>query len=388
MTHSKSIYRSPAGEKAVMALYDAVLAQWPVQHETLHIPTRHGETFVIASGNLSDPALVLLHGAGSNSAIWGADVVKYSRRRHVIAVDLPGEAGRSTPSRPSWRSPAYAEWLDDMLNALGLQQPTLIGISQGGWTALKYATWKPERVARLVLMCPGGVTPDRLSFVFKAVPLSLLGHKGVEHITRSLFGDQPVPREAREYTHLIMAHFKARVGALPVFTDDELRRLTMPALLLLGARDPLRPSARIAARMQRLLPQLNTVMIPKAGHILTDTAHYIMPFLASTEVSVHQDVGRYGAFVALGTAGRRDCVDQLMAALAAQDDVATTKLVDFAVGLVNTPEGSERVRHYLLYGSARQRNYAALYFKRRGNHRVLDEAVARGIIDREQAYAE
>ena len=388
MTHNNSIYQTPAGEKAVIALYDAVLAQWPVQHETMHIPTRHGDTFVIGSGTPGDPALVLLHGAGSNSAIWGADVAKYSRRHRVFAVDLLGEAGRSAPDRPSWRSPAYAEWLDDVLNALGVQQPTLIGISQGGWTALKYATWQPERVARLVLLCPGGVTRDRLSFLVKAVALSLQGPRGIEHISRSLFGEQPVPREAREYTALVMAHFKSRTGVLPVFTDDELRRLTMPAQLLLGAQDPLRPSERIAARMQQLLPQLNTVMLPKAGHILTGTPHYILPFLASTELSVNHDVGRYGAYVRLGAAGRKDSVDQLMAALAAQDDVATTKLVDFSVGLVNTPEGSERVRYYLLYGSARQRNYAALYFKRRGNQRVLAEAVARGIIDREQAYAE
>ena len=388
MTSSKSLYKTPAGERAVMALYDSVLSHWPVQHEILNITTRHGDTFVIASGEASAPPLVLLHGAGSNSAIWAADVTKYSRRHRVYAVDLLGEAGKSAPHRPAWDSPAYAEWLDDVVDALKAERPTLVGISQGGWTALKFATWKPARVGKLVLLCPGGVMPDRLSFVFTAMALSLMGRWGEQRMTRRLFGDQPVSPEAHEITHLMMAHFKARVGVLPIFSDEELRRLVMPVLLVVGAQDALRPSERIIARMQALLPHLVAVVLPKAGHVLLNTTTHIMPFLAATEMGHGLDVGRYDAFVTLGTRGRPEGVDQLMNALAAQDDLATLKLVDFTLGLVNTPDGSARVKHYLFNGSERQRNYAALYFKRRGNGLVLSDAVAKGVIDSAQAYSE
>ncbi|MBZ0286922.1 MAG: alpha/beta hydrolase, partial [Anaerolineae bacterium] len=94
----QSLYKSPAAEKAVMELYDNVLAQWPVPHETQTIPTRHGDTFVIASGSPVSPPLILLHGAGTNSAIWIGDVAAYSRDHRVYAVDLLGEAGRSSPN--------------------------------------------------------------------------------------------------------------------------------------------------------------------------------------------------------------------------------------------------------------------------------------------------
>ena len=386
--NTQSLYRSAAGEQAVMALYDSVLAHWPVPCETLHIPTRHGDTFVVACGDPSAPPLILLHGAGSNSAMWAADAAKYSRQHRVYAVDLLGEAGKSAPNRPAWSGPAYAEWLLDVLDALNAHRPTLVGISQGGWTALKFATWQPERVGALVLLCPGGITRDKLSFVFRAVSASFMGRRGVERIIRSLFGDLPAPPEAYEITHLMMAHFKSRVGVLPIFTDEELRRLEMPLLLLVGERDALRPSAKIMARMQGLLPHLVAVMIPKAGHVLLNTTAHIMPFLAATEVKGDSDVGRYSAFVALGSAGQPAGVDQLMSTLALNDDLPTIKLTDFALGLVNTPRGSERVKHYLLNGSERQRNYAALYFKRRGNRLVLNEALTKGVIDRAQAYSE
>ncbi len=101
---TQSVYKSPAGERAVMALYDSVLAHWPVSYEALTVPTRHGDTFVIVSGKVSASPLVLLHGAGTNSAIWVGDVVEYSQEYRVYMVDLLGEPGKSAPNRPAWNS--------------------------------------------------------------------------------------------------------------------------------------------------------------------------------------------------------------------------------------------------------------------------------------------
>ncbi len=75
-----------------------------------------------------------------------------------------------------------------------------------------------------------------------------------------------------------------------------------------------------------------------------------------------------------------------MAALVREDDFATSRLVDFALGLVDTREGKLRIRDYLFNGVQQQRNYAALYFKRRGWTDLLDEAVRQGKIDHLQAY--
>lgn len=104
-------------------------------------------------------------------------------------------------------------------------------------------------------------------------------------------------------------------------------------------------------------------------------------------MSYTQNFTRYGDFATLGTSGKQADVDELMEALAARDDLVTSRLVDFALGLVNTPEGVERMRHYLFNGDPRQRNYAALHFKRKGQIGILDEAVIRGKIDATQAYS-
>jgi hypothetical protein len=101
----------------------------------------------------------------------------------------------------------------------------------------------------------------------------------------------------------------------------------------------------------------------------------------------YQPLDRYHTFAALGKSGAAADVDALMHALHTHDDFATSRLVDFALGLVDTREGDGRLRHYLFHGAPIQRNYAALYFKRRGRTALLDEAVAQGKIDATQAYA-
>jgi pimeloyl-ACP methyl ester carboxylesterase len=288
MTHTKSVYKTPAGEKAVKAVYDSALAHWLVSHQTLTIPTQYGDTFVIASGEASAPPLVLLHGAGTNSTIWARDVVEYSRRYRVYAIDLLGEAGKSAPNRPDWNSAAYGEWLDEVLHTVQVDSPILIGISQGAWTALKFAVNKPERVEKLVLMCPGGIIPDRLSFVLRAVLYSFSGRWGIRQMMRLLYAEQPVPEGVEEITALLMKHFKARVGVLPIFSDEELQRLTMPTLLLGGSRDALRDMTKIAARLRNLLPNLGVTIIQGAGHALLNTTPYILPFLQFEHESVQK----------------------------------------------------------------------------------------------------
>jgi hypothetical protein len=100
------------------------------------------------------------------------------------------------------------------------------------------------------------------------------------------------------------------------------------------------------------------------------------------------NLGRLNHFIAMGTSGKTEDVDLLMHALVSRDDLATFKLVDYALSHVNTPEGVERLRHYLFNGLRSQRNYAALYFKRRGFSDTLQEALAKGKIDWEQGFAE
>jgi pimeloyl-ACP methyl ester carboxylesterase len=275
------IYKSAPGKSHIMALYDAVLARWPVDYETSTIPTRHGKTFVIASGEKSAPALVLLHGSASNAVSWIGDVAVYSRCFRVYAVDLPGEPGKSDENRPAWEGLGFAEWLEDVLDNLKIQKTALLGISQGGWTALRFATVHPERVTKLVLLAPGGVSSARASFILSAIPLSFLGRWGAERINRIVCGKQPIHPETVKFMDAILTNFKARRGKEYLFSDEELKRLDIPTLLVGGTEDALIPIESVVPRLQKLVPQLKVDLIPGMGHVLVNLAERISPFLTA-----------------------------------------------------------------------------------------------------------
>lgn len=274
-----SIYKSPAGEREIMGLYDGVLAHWPVAHETLTVSTRHGDTFIISSGEESAPPLILLHGAASNAVSWVGDVAAYSARFRVVAVDIPGDPGKSAQNRLAWDGLGYAEWLEDVLDGLGIRKATLLGLSQGGWTALRFATHRPDRVDKLVLLAPGGVMPTRRSFILKAIFLTMLGRWGGRRLNRIVFGKQPIHPDAVRFMDAIMTHYKARIEKEYLFSDDELRRLDMPILVLGGTEDVIVPTEEVVARMRKLAPRAEGAIIPGMGHALVGMTERVIPFL-------------------------------------------------------------------------------------------------------------
>ncbi len=70
------IYKSEAGRQAIEAQYRRALDSWPVPCEQRVTPTRQGDTFVVACGDVASPPLVLLHGSGANSSTWMRDVAR------------------------------------------------------------------------------------------------------------------------------------------------------------------------------------------------------------------------------------------------------------------------------------------------------------------------
>ena len=275
------IFKSAAGRDAILDIYDSVLARWQVPYRPLELPTRYGRTFAIASGIESTPPLVLLHGSGSNSAMWIGDFPLYTSKYRVYAVDIPGEPGKSEAVRAPLKGPACEQWLVDVLDALRVDKTALVGISLGAWFALKFATANPERVDKLVLLCPSGIVTQKVSFTLLAALMMLTGRRGIERMTRIVNGNQAVPEEAIRYTRLIMENFNPRMDIMPLFSDEELGRLCMPVLLIVGAKDALLPSRKTARRLSGLLPHAEVVLLPESGHVLIDQSKRVMRFLSS-----------------------------------------------------------------------------------------------------------
>lgn len=274
------IYRTEAGGTEVLRRYREVLGAWPVPSEERRVPTREGETFVLVSGPEGAPPLVLCHGSGANAARWLDDIPLWAKHFRVFAVDMIGEPGLSAPSRPPLDSDAYALWLDDVLDGLGLSSVALLGESLGGWLALDYAIRRPSRVSRLALLCPGGLGRQTYGWVLPALLLKPFGRWGARRTLKLVAGvDWRVDPATAEYVGLIFGHFLPRRDKLPVFTDGELARLTMPAQVTVSARDAMFDSGQTVARVRAAMPGAEVRLLPDAAHAVFGQAAEVLEFL-------------------------------------------------------------------------------------------------------------
>ena len=77
----------------------------------------------------------------------------------MVAPDLLGH-GQSDKPRGDYSLGAFAVWLRDLLDELGVTRATIVGQSLGGGVAMQFVYQHPDYCQRLVLISSGGLGPD------------------------------------------------------------------------------------------------------------------------------------------------------------------------------------------------------------------------------------
>jgi pimeloyl-ACP methyl ester carboxylesterase len=217
-----------------------------VEESYLDLATTGVRVRLLSHGN--GPPLVLLHGVSLSAAAWAPLFTALPGHR-LLAVDLPGH-GLSDPAtyRRGHVRPHARQLIDDILDALDLDQAPVIGHSLGGMLALWYAAAGSERISRLVAV---GEPAVALPGVRVRMPLSLLTVPGLGvGILRS-----PSPRPL--YRRLLaqgLGH--AEVAAAPDSLIDALR---------LSARRP-----ENASTVNSLMHAIDHFRRPRPESILTN----------------------------------------------------------------------------------------------------------------------
>lgn len=267
-------FKTQQGRDEVFKYYDMLLEKLTIQYERLNIATCHGNTFCIAAGDITAPPLVLLHGSSMNSIMWVSDIIKYYKKYRVYALDIPGEAGRSDERQLPFTTSDLDDWLHDVLNRLSITKAVVIGASLGAWLAAKFAIRYPKRIDKLVLLCPAGVGAQNKSFIFTALFYMLFGQKGIRKLFKIINGNVDMPEIMLKFQILIGKNFNIRKEHIPIFSDEEIMRLTMPVFLFVGAKDIMLHSVETSERMGKLVPNARINILPEGGHSLinlTDT---------------------------------------------------------------------------------------------------------------------
>jgi len=271
-----SVYQSPEKKEVFRAVYNNILSTMPFAKRVIDTP--FGETFLLEAGDPSKPAVVLLHGSCSNSAFWFNDLIALMNDYHVFAADIPGEAGNSSEYRLSLDEQDYADWMASVLDALNLPRASIAGNSLGGWMALKFATAYPDRVEKLMLFASGGLAPIRADFLERAQAAEAAEES--LSFDEDVAGDEQIPKEILDFINLILDSYYPLNIPMPLFSNEQLKTLTMPVLYVAGLRDELLDSPAGEAALRAGVPHAEIHMLPEAGHMITTPFVWMLPFLA------------------------------------------------------------------------------------------------------------
>lgn len=244
--------------------------------------------------------LMLLHAFPMNARMWEPQLGEVPAGWRVVAPDFRG-FGQSDAD-----ASGFNVFIDDyagdavaLLDYLGVARAVVGGLSMGGYVAFALMGQAASRVSGLVLADTKAEADSAEARSGRLAMITLLQQQGVPAVV-----DQMVPRLLSDETRherpeveqrvraLAGANTADGIGAALVRMMDRpdsthlLPRITCPALVIVGERDPVTPPEQARA-MQEQMPAAKLVRIPGAGH-LSNLEHpdrfnaALLAFLAST----------------------------------------------------------------------------------------------------------
>ena len=224
--------------------------------------------WVTDSGGTGDP-VILLHANTGTSENWQKQTPALVQAGYrVIAFDRPGW-GKSAV-HAGMKPISVAEDLDALADHLKLDKFHLLGVAGGGYIALDYAAWRPERLKSLVVGASGlGLVGDEEADAFRrraAIPGFNQLPPEVREMSPSYRGTNP---EGVARWKEIEAHAMQAGAVVPPLrtpnTDQKVASITTPILLVAGDVDLTTPSAAVRLWAKHL-KSYDWLLIPEAGH--------------------------------------------------------------------------------------------------------------------------
>lgn len=224
--------------------------------------------------------LILIHGWTLDQRMWQYQIPTLSQHFQVVSFDRRG-FGR-TESKPSMDRELSD--LDDIYQQLEIDSAALLGMSQGGRIAVRYALTKPDKVNSLLLhgpaldsfnspadqpdhipmeyysalVCAGNVEKFRQEWLQHPLMQIPAAHASVKKIIIEMLNDYP----ARD----LAGNMEKQTG-LGVDAIHQLDQINMPTLVIIG-EDETPWYTLTAKKFSDEIPDAQKVIIPGGGHMI------------------------------------------------------------------------------------------------------------------------
>ena len=224
-----------------------------------------------------DP-VILLHGTGGEGARWMPTIKALAANFRIISLDQLG-FGQSDKPLTAYHSGVFAGFLAGFMKAIGVPRATIIGQSMGAGVALHLAIHNPHMVERLVLVNGGNYRtasdplPAPPNWHDRQIANSGTLEESREYLQKLYYDHAFVTDELVEQNlilrlksaYTIESMQTANARGLGAVTEEEVRGINVPSLLVWGTNDRLSPVAN-ADKLNAAIKNCRKVLIDRAGH--------------------------------------------------------------------------------------------------------------------------
>jgi 3-oxoadipate enol-lactonase/4-carboxymuconolactone decarboxylase len=221
----------------------------------------------------ADAAPVLfLHSIGTDLHVFDPQAAALARTRRVIRMDLRGHGLTGTVAGAASMSDLARDAVA-VLDALGIRQAHVVGLSIGGRIAQQLAAEAPERVASLVLMDTAAEFPPPEGWQQRIDIVAAQGMKGlVDTVMPRWVVDQSLASSHGLRRMLLSTDPDGYAAAAAALRDARAShvagRIGCPTTVIVGDRDIATPPAAAEA-LRDMIPGATLVVVPEGAHIPT-----------------------------------------------------------------------------------------------------------------------
>ncbi|WP_138423052.1 alpha/beta fold hydrolase [Maritimibacter alexandrii] len=237
--------------------------------------------------------VILIHGLGGQLRSLTMTLAEpLSHDFRVIALDRPGMGYSDRPESASARIDDQAGYVEELIDALGLEKPILMGHSLGGAISCATALRAPDKIGGLALIAPLlrpsemqaksfaalGITNPRMRRLVAhtvAVPTSA---KNADLTRTEIFGPDPIPDgytvkgggllSLRPKSFINTSRDYCAVGEVIVKQWKRYDEITCPVRVLYGTEDRILDYRKQGVEMADRYPHFQLDLIEGAGHML------------------------------------------------------------------------------------------------------------------------
>lgn len=261
----EAYFKSEAGKKAILSLYDQKLAELNIDYQYKIVDTSFGKTNIIITGKPTNPPLIIVHGSNGCAPIGIESYPNLSQQYQVFAVDVLSQPNKSDGTRLSMKDDSYGKWINEVIDKLDLNEVVLAGFSLGGLIILKTLIHNGSKVKEAFLAAPAYiVNGNPLKALFKMfIPMKRYmrtkNPKLVEQVVGELFTDKD--EFAIKYLSQVFLHFEMDFTPVPVMTKAEAAKIRTPITLFAAKKDLMFPGEKMLKRASKLLPTLKKIVL-------------------------------------------------------------------------------------------------------------------------------